>query len=229
MEDVFWGLMIPLLGTTLGAACVFFMRGRLHRSVQRGLTGFASGVMVAASFFSLLLPALEQSAPMGRWAFLPAVIGFGVGVAFLLFLDHIIPHLHMNAETAEGPRSRLKKTTMLILAVTLHNIPEGMAVGVVYAGVLAGSSGLTAAGGDGSFSRDRHPELPGGRYHFHAAQSVGHGELEIFFWRLPFGCCGTGWRGPDDSAYEPCRSASSLLSQLCCRCHDLRRRGRAHS
>lgn len=133
MEDVFWGLMIPLLGTTLGAACVFFMRGRLHRSVQRGLTGFASGVMVAASFFSLLLPALEQSAPMGRWA-------------FLLFLDHIIPHLHMNAETAEGPRSRLKKTTMLILAVTLHNIPEGMAVGVVYAGVLAGSSGLTAAG-----------------------------------------------------------------------------------
>ena len=146
MEDVFWGLMIPLLGTTLGAACVFFMRGRLHRSVQRGLTGFASGVMVAASFFSLLLPALEQSAPMGWWAFLPAVIGFGVGVAFLLFLDHIIPHLHMNAETAEGPRSHLKKTTMLILAVTLHNIPEGMAVGVVYAGVLAGSSGLTAAG-----------------------------------------------------------------------------------
>lgn len=133
MEDVFWGLMIPLLGTTLGAACVFFMRGRLHRSVQRGLTGFASGVMVAASFFSLLLPALEQSAPMGQWA-------------FLLLLDHIIPHLHMNAETAEGPRSHLKKTTMLILAVTLHNIPEGMAVGVVYAGVLAGSSGLTAAG-----------------------------------------------------------------------------------
>lgn len=146
MEDVFWGLMIPLLGTTLGAACVFFMRSQMNRSVQRGLTGFASGVMVAASFFSLLLPALEQSAPMGRWAFLPAVIGFGVGVAFLLFLDHIIPHLHMNAETAEGPRSHLKKTTMLILAVTLHNIPEGMAVGVVYAGVLAGSSGLTAAG-----------------------------------------------------------------------------------
>lgn len=146
MEDVFWGLMIPLLGTTLGAVCVFFMRSQMNRSVQRGLTGFASGVMVAASFFSLLLPALEQSAPMGRWAFLPAVIGFGVGVAFLLLLDHIIPHLHMNAETAEGPRSHLKKTTMLILAVTLHNIPEGMAVGVVYAGVLAGSSGLTAAG-----------------------------------------------------------------------------------
>ena len=222
MEDVFWGLMIPLLGTTLGAACVFFMRGRLHRSVQRGLTGFASGVMVAASFFSLLLPALEQSAPMGWWAFLPAVIGFGVGVAFLLFLDHIIPHLHMNAETAEGPRSHLKKTTMLILAVTLHNIPEGMAVGVVYAGVLAGSSGLTAAGA---------MALSAGIaiQNFHAAQSVGHGELEIFFWRLPFGRCGTDRRGSDDLAYESCRPASSLLSQLCCRGHDLCRRGRAHS
>ena len=146
MEDVFGGIIIPLLGTTLGAACVFFMRGRLNRSVQRGLTGFASGVMVAASFFSLLIPALDQSEPMGRWAFFPAVVGFGVGVAFLLFLDHVIPHLHMNAETAEGPKSHLKKTTMLILAVTLHNIPEGMAVGVVYAGFLAGSGGLTAAG-----------------------------------------------------------------------------------
>mgnify|MGYP000184650031 FL=1 len=136
MEEVFWGLMIPLLGTTLGAACVFFMQGRLNRSVQRGLTGFAAGVMVAASFFSLLIPALEQSAPMGQWAFLPAVIGFGGGVAFLLLLDHIIPHLHMNAETAEGPRSHLKKTTMLILAVTLHNIPEGMAVAWYMQGFL---------------------------------------------------------------------------------------------
>lgn len=146
MEDVFWGLMIPLLGTTLGAACVFFMRGRLHRSVQRGLTGFAAGVMVAASFFSLLIPAIDQSEPMGRWAFAPAVIGFGVGMVFLLFLDHVIPHLHMNAGRAEGPKSHLKRTTMLVLAVTLHNIPEGMAVGVVYAGLLAGNSGLTAAG-----------------------------------------------------------------------------------
>ena len=101
MEDVFWGLMIPLLGTTLGAACVFFMQGRLNRSVQRGLTGFAAGVMVAASFFSLLIPALEQSAPMGQWAFLPAVIGFGVGVAFLLLLDHIIPCL---LYTSPSPR-----------------------------------------------------------------------------------------------------------------------------
>ena len=228
MEDVFWGLMIPLLGTTLGAACVFFMQGRLNRSVQRGLTGFAAGVMVAASFFSLLIPALEQSAPMGRWAFLPAVIGFGVGVAFLLLLDHIIPHLHMNAETAEGPRSHLKKTTMLILAVTLHNIPEGMAVGVVYAGVLAGSDGLTAAGAM-ALSAGIAIQLPGGGYYFHAAQSVRYGELEILFRRISFGRCGTGRRDCDDFAYKPCRSASSRISQLCRRRHDLCRRGRAHS
>lgn len=229
MEDVFWGLMIPLLGTTLGAACVFFMRGRLHRSVQRGLTGFASGVMVAASFFSLLLPALEQSAPMGRWAFLPAVIGFGVGVAFLLFLDHIIPHLHMNAETAEGPRSHLKKTTMLILAVTLHNIPEGMAVGVVYAGVLAGSDGLTAAGAMALSAGIAIQNFPEGAIISMPLKASGMGSWKSFFWRLPFGRCGTGRRGFDDSAYESCRPASSLLSQLCCRRHDLRRRGRAHS
>lgn len=229
MEDVFWGLMIPLFGTMLGAACVFFMQGRLNRSVQRGLTGFAAGVMVAASFFSLLIPALEQSAPMGRWAFLPAVIGFGVGVAFLLLLDHIIPHLHMNAETAEGPRSHLKKTTMLILAVTLHNIPEGMAVGVVYAGVLAGSSGLTAAGAMALSAGIAIQNFPEGGYYFHAAQSVGHGELEILFRRISFGRCGTGRRDCDDFAYKPCRSASSRISQLCCRRHDLCRRGRAHS
>ena len=228
MEDVFWGLMIPLFGTMLGAACVFFMQGRLNRSVQRGLTGFAAGVMVAASFFSLLIPALEQSAPMGRWAFLPAVIGFGVGVAFLLLLDHIIPHLHMNAETAEGPRSRLKKTTMLILAVTLHNIPEGMAVGVVYAGVLAGSSGLTAAGAMALSAGIAIQNFPEG-YHFHAAQSVRYGELEILFRRISFGRCGTGRRDCDDFAYKPCRSASSRISQLCRRRHDLCRRGRAHS
>lgn len=229
MEDVFWGLMIPLLGTTLGAACVFFMRGRLHRSVQRGLTGFASGVMVAASFFSLILPALEQSAPMGRWAFLPAVIGFGVGVAFLLLLDHIIPHLHMNAETAEGPRSHLKKTTMLILAVTLHNIPEGMAVGRGICGGSCRQQRSDSGRGDGSFSGNRYSELPGGGYYFHAAQSVKYGELEILFRRISFGRCGTGRRDCDDFAYKPCRSASSLLSQLCCRRHDLCRRGRAHS
>ena len=143
--DIFWGLFIPFLGTSLGAACVFFMRGEMHRGMQRGLTGFASGVRVAASIWSLLIPAIEESSDWGKLAFLPAVIGFGGGILFLLFLDHIIPHLHMGAEEAEGPRSHLARTTMLVLAVTLHNIPEGMAVGVVLAGFLSGHGDITYA------------------------------------------------------------------------------------
>ena len=146
MSNVFWGLAVPFIGTSLGAACVFFMKEALHRGTQRCLTGFAAGIMVAASFFSLILPALDMSEDMGRWAFVPAVAGFGAGVAFLLLLDHAIPHLHMNTEKAEGPVAHLAKGTMLVLAVTLHNIPEGMAVGVVYAGYLAGSGDITAAG-----------------------------------------------------------------------------------
>ena len=140
------GLLIPFLGTTLGAACVLVMKRTLGRTVQRALTGFASGVMVAASIWSLLIPAMEQSAGLGRLAFLPAVIGFGIGMAFLLLLDTVIPHLHMNAEKAEGPKSSLTRTAMMVLAVTLHNIPEGMAVGVVYAGLLSGSAEISAGG-----------------------------------------------------------------------------------
>ena len=143
--DIIWGLYIPFLGTSLGAACVFFMRGEMHRGMQRGLTGFASGVMVAASIWSLLIPAIVESSVWGKLAFLPAVIGFGGGILFLLFLAHIIPHLHMGAEEAEGPRSHLARTTMLVLAVTLHNIPEGMAVGVVLAGFLSGHGDITYA------------------------------------------------------------------------------------
>lgn len=144
--NVVMGLMIPFLGTTLGAACVFFMKKDINDKVQRALTGFAAGVMVAASIWSLLIPALEQSAAMGRLSFVPSVIGFWFGILFLLLLDHIIPHLHRNSEKAEGPKSKLQRTTMLVLAVTLHNIPEGMAVGVVYAGYLTGSAQITAAG-----------------------------------------------------------------------------------
>ena len=125
--DIFRGILIPFLGTALGAACVFFMKRTLSTGIQRALTGFAAGIMTAASVWSLLIPAMEQSANMGKLAFLPAVIGFLVGILFLLGLDHLIPHLHMNSSEAEGPKSKLKKTTMLVLAVTLHNIPEGMA------------------------------------------------------------------------------------------------------
>ena len=144
--DTLTGIIIPFIGTAAGSACVFFMKKELSRMVQRSLIGFAAGVMVAASIWSLIIPAMEQSEPMGKLAFIPAVIGFWGGVLFLLLLDHIIPHLHMNATKAEGPRSRLAKTTMMVLAVTLHNIPEGMAVGVVYAGFLSGSAEITAGG-----------------------------------------------------------------------------------
>ena len=144
--DLLPGLLIPFLGTTGGAACVLFMKKTLGRRVQRALTGFASGVMVAASIWSLLIPAMEQSAGMGRLAFLPAMVGFGTGMAFLLLLDTVIPHLHMNAEKAEGPRSSLTRTAMMVLAVTLHNIPEGMAVGVVYAGLLSGTAEISSGG-----------------------------------------------------------------------------------
>ncbi len=139
------GLLLPFAGTALGSACVFFLKNEMNLTVQRILTGFAAGVMTAASVWSLLIPALEQAEPMGRLSFIPAVIGFLLGIAFLLLLDHVIPHLHMNSDQAEGPHANLKKTTMLVLAVTLHNIPEGMAVGVVYAGVLSGNVAISAS------------------------------------------------------------------------------------
>ena len=143
--ETFLGILIPFLGTTLGAACVFFMKKSLGDLVQRSLAGFAAGVMVAASIWSLLIPAIEQSENMGVFSFLPAFIGFWVGVLFLLLLDHLIPHLHVGSDQSEGPKSKLGRTTMMVLAVTLHNIPEGMAVGVMYAGFLAGNTQITAA------------------------------------------------------------------------------------
>ncbi len=143
-SNIIQGIAIPFIGTSLGAMCVLFMKKDLGRTVQRALTGFAAGVMVAASIWSLLIPAMEESTSMGKMSFLPAVIGFWLGTLFLLLLDHVIPHLHMNATKAEGPKNHLAKTTMMLLAVTLHNIPEGMAVGIVYAGFLTGSPKITA-------------------------------------------------------------------------------------
>ena len=144
--EVFQGILIPFLGTTLGSACVLFMKNRLNQMVQRALTGFAAGVMVAASIWSLLIPAMEQSEPMGKLSFLPAAVGFWLGILFLMLLDRAVPHLHMNSSKAEGPESSLQKQVLLVLAVTLHNLPEGMAVGVVYAGWASGDTGITALG-----------------------------------------------------------------------------------
>ena len=144
--QILFGIFLPFLGTMLGSACVFFLKGNLNPLVQRGLTGFAAGVMVAASVWSLLIPAMDHAAHMGKWAFVPAAGGFWLGILFLFLLDHLIPHLHMNSTEAEGPKSQLRKSTMLVLAVTLHNIPEGMAVGVVYAGLMTGDAAISVMG-----------------------------------------------------------------------------------
>ena len=140
------GILIPFLGTSLGAACVLFMKKDLNIKIQKILTGFAAGVMMAASIWSLIIPSIEQSENMGKFAFLPAFIGFWLGILFLLLLDETIPHLHVSSNETEGPKVKIKRTTMLVLAVTLHNIPEGMAVGVVFAGLLSGNNGITLAG-----------------------------------------------------------------------------------
>lgn len=146
MSYVLLGIMIPFIGTALGASCVFFMKKEMKPLLQKSLLGFASGVMVAAGVWSLLIPAIDMSDGMGKFAFVPAAVGFGGGMLFLLLMDKIIPHLHLKSAEPEGPKSSLKKTTMLVLAVTLHNIPEGMAVGVTFAGLLASGSPITLAG-----------------------------------------------------------------------------------
>ncbi len=145
--QIFVGIMIPFLGTAAGAFCVFFLRQAMAPRMQKALLGFASGVMVAASVWSLLIPAMDMSAAMGRLAFLPAAVGLLLGIGFLLLLDNAVPHLHMDAEEPEGPKGQWKKSTMLVLAVTLHNIPEGMAVGVAFAGLMAEEgAAITLAG-----------------------------------------------------------------------------------
>jgi ZIP family zinc transporter len=144
--EIFWGLLVPFLGTTLGAAMVFLMKDEMSAALQKMLLGFASGVMIAASVWSLLIPSMEMGRQQGGIAWLPAAGGFLLGMGFLLVLDSLIPHLHVDSNEPEGMVSHLKKTTMLALAVTLHNIPEGMAVGVVLAGALQQSAGVTMAG-----------------------------------------------------------------------------------
>lgn len=146
MMNIFAGIMIPFIGTTAGAACVYFLKGALRPSVQKAFLGFASGVMVAASVWSLLIPSMNMSEGMGKLAFIPAAVGFILGIGFLLLLDEVIPHLHIDTDKPEGPKGSLKKSTMLVLAVTLHNIPEGMAVGVAFAGLLSENSSITMAG-----------------------------------------------------------------------------------
>ena len=140
------GLLIPFLGTTLGSGMVFLMKNEMNKKLEKLLLGFASGVMIAASVWSLLIPSIEMAETQNKLAWVPAAVGFLFGMIFLLILDSLIPHLHLNNDKPEGIKAKLKKTTMLVLAVTLHNIPEGMAVGVTFAGALIGNTGITMAG-----------------------------------------------------------------------------------
>ena len=195
--ETFIGILIPFIGTTLGSACVFFMKKSLSDMVQRSLAGFAAGVMVAASIWSLLIPAIEQSESMGRLSFLPAFIGFWIGILFLLMLDHLIPHLHVGSEQTEGPKSNLSRTAMMVLAVTLHNIPEGLAVGVIYAGFLAGNTPITAAGA--------------------LALSIG-----IAIQNFPEGAIiSMPLRAEGESKNRACNTGPAVSFELCCRCYAL--------
>ena len=144
--QLFLGLLIPFLGTTLGAATVFLMKNKMNSKIEKLLLGFASGVMIAASIWSLLMPSIEMAENQNIISWVPAAVGFLLGILFLLILDSIVPHLHLNSSEPEGIKAKLKKTTMLVFAVTLHNIPEGMAVGVTFAGALIGNAGITMAG-----------------------------------------------------------------------------------
>ena len=144
--NIILGVFIPLIGTTLGSACVFFLKGEIGDKLQKVLLGFAAGVMVAASVWSLLIPAMDMSADMGKLSFLPALIGFLLGMGFLLVMDSVIPHMHVGSDEPEGTKSKLQKTTMLLLAVAIHNFPEGAACGAIFAGVLTGKTDVTMAG-----------------------------------------------------------------------------------
>ena len=212
MTDAFYGILIPFLGTSLGAASVFFLKKSLGDYIQRALTGFAAGVMVAASIWSLLIPAMDQSEALGKLAFFPAVVGFWMGILFLLLLDHIIPHLHRNSQQAEGPHSQLQRTTMMVLAVTLHNIPEGMAVGVVYAGYLSGTAQITAAGALALSLGIAIQNFPEGAIISMPLRRASSCRLCHICSVLPqVPCCMWWWK----SSSRKCRRASTLISAPC--------------
>ena len=209
-SEVLLGIMIPFIGTSLGAGMVFFLKNQISENVQKILTGFAAGVMVAASFWSLLQPALESSEGLGKLSFAPAAVGFLVGIGFLLLLDEVTPHMHMDNQD-EGPKNNLKRTTKLILAVTLHNIPEGMAVGVVYAGWLAGGTGVSQAAALALALGIAIQNFPEGAINFSVRCVVRRSGADRFFDHDPCGKCGC--------------AGAAIFSGVRGRRHDVRRRG----
>lgn len=193
------GILIPFFGTIMGAAFVYFLKEQMSMTMQRVLSGFAAGVMVAASVWSLLIPSIEMSENMGKWAFVPAAVGFLGGIAFLLLLDKIIPHLHVSEEKPEGLKADLKKSSMMILAVTLHNIPEGMAVGVVFAGMLANDETITMMGAIALAIGIAIQNIPEGAIISMPLCSTGTGKNKAFFYGIlsgvvePLGALVTIW------------------------------------
>lgn len=181
-RNVIIGILVPFLGTAAGAGCVFFLRGAIKPLVQKALLGFASGVMVAASVWSLLIPAMDMSEGMGKLAFLPAAVGFLSGILFLLLMDKLVPHLHLDHDEPEGMKSALSRTSMLVLAVTLHNIPEGMAVGVVFAGLMAQDTVMTVAGAFALSVGIAIQNFPEGAIISLPLKSEGHSKGRAFFY-----------------------------------------------
>ena len=213
------GLLIPFLGTTAGAACVFFLKKQIGGNIQRIFTGFAAGVMVAASVWSLLIPAMDMCEEMGKLAFLPAVIGFLIGIVFLLFIDSMVPHLHVGSDAPEGHKSSLNRTAMLMLAVTIHNFPEGAACGAIFAGVLNGDGTVTMAGA---------LTLAIGI----AIQNFPEGAIislplrrKVLCLRRIVGSSGTGGSNPGHCTGKHCDTYFTLYAGFCSRSHDLCGRG----
>lgn len=224
----FYGILLPFLGTVMGAGCVFFLKRSLGTQVQRALTGFAAGVMVAASIWSLLIPAMEQAADMGKGAVIPAAAGFWLGILFLLILDRLIPHLHRNADQPEGVKSGFGRTTMLLLAVTLHNIPEGMAVGVVYAGFLTGNDEITAAGALAlslGIAIQNFPEC----HYLYASAGRGNEERASLSKRCPIRHCRATGGGVNNSCSTVCCPRFAVFAEFCRRSYALCGSGRTDS
>lgn len=226
MYDGFWGLMIPFIGTALGAGCVLFVKKELNPGIQKALLGFAAGVMVAASVWSLLIPAMDMSERLGKWAFAPAAIGFMIGILFLLFLDHIIPHLHIGSDKSEGPKTSLGKSAMLVLAVTIHNIPEGISSGAVFAGILMGNAEVTMMGAFALSIGIAIQNFPEGFIVSLPIKNEGGSRKKAFYyWSYVWNCRAYSRRNYRASSVL-CHSSPSVSSCIRGRSHDLRSRGR---
>ena len=225
----FYGILLPFLGTILGAGCAFFLKRSLGVQVQRALTGFAAGVMVAASIWSLLIPAMEQGADMGKGAVIPAAVGFWLGILFLLILDRLIPHLHRNADQPEGVKSGFGRTTMMLLAVTLHNIPRRNGGRRGLCRLFNRKRRNHSSGCVGIIPRYRHSKLPGGCYYIYASAGRGNEERASLSKRCPIRHCRAAGGSVNNSCSTVCCPRFAVFAEFCRRSYDLCGSGRTDS